>query len=78
MELPRAAQRGVIPGTERLFVKPEYILTVRVREGVVEIAAIRSARQADPYAPPKLLDASDDPDAEGGSGGEPREPREPA
>jgi plasmid stabilization system protein ParE len=63
-EYPKSAQRGVIPGTQRMFVKPRYILTVRVRDGVVEIAAIRSASQKDAYAPSDLLDATDDPTSE--------------
>ncbi len=61
MEFPLTAQSGVIPGTRRVFVKPEYISTVRVREGVVEIAAIRSARQGDAYAPSDLLDGGEEP-----------------
>jgi plasmid stabilization system protein ParE len=60
-ESPRSAQRGVIPGTRRMFVTPHYILTVRIRDGVVEVAAIRSASQRDAQAPSILAGAPDNP-----------------
>jgi plasmid stabilization system protein ParE len=63
-EYPRSAQRGVILGTQRIFVRPHYILTVRIRDGVVEVAAIRSTSQTDAYAPSALLGASDNPESE--------------
>jgi plasmid stabilization system protein ParE len=63
-EFPRSAQRGVIPGTRRMFVKPHYILTARIRDGVVEVAAIRSASQWDAQAPSTLVGAPDNPESE--------------
>lgn len=47
---PGMAQTGLIPGTRRLVVG-DYVPTVRRHRGEVEIAAIRSARQGDAYAP---------------------------
>lgn len=47
---PKIGPSGLIPGTRRMVVSP-YVLTVRIRGGVVEIAAIRHVRQADAYAP---------------------------
>jgi plasmid stabilization system protein ParE len=55
-EHPTLGRLGLIPGTRRLLVGP-YVLTTRVRGGVVEIAAIRSSRQGDAYEP---AEASDD------------------
>jgi plasmid stabilization system protein ParE len=49
-ENPEMGRVGLIPGTRRLMVGP-YILTTRLRGGVVEIAAIRAARQGDTYTP---------------------------
>jgi plasmid stabilization system protein ParE len=51
---PKIGPAGLIPGTRRFVVKP-YILTVRQRDGVVEIAAIRHAKQSDAYTPHLLL-----------------------
>jgi plasmid stabilization system protein ParE len=48
--------RGDIPGTRRVVMKP-YILTIRVKSGLIEIVAIRHARQNDSRAP---LDATAD------------------
>jgi plasmid stabilization system protein ParE len=56
---PMIGPAGVIPDTRRVVVKP-YVVTVRQRDGVVEIAAIRSARQGDAYAPGDILDAESD------------------
>jgi plasmid stabilization system protein ParE len=52
-EHPRIGLPGVIPGTRHLVVKP-YVLTVRLSGGVVEIAAIRHARPANPFALPDM------------------------
>src|SRR5271154_6998362 len=54
-EHPKSAQAGQIPGTRR-FVIPPYILTVRRKDGITEIVAIRHAQQGDAYAPEELLD----------------------
>jgi plasmid stabilization system protein ParE len=63
---PKIAPAGLIPGTRRFVMKP-YILTVRQREGVVEIAAMRHAKQADAYAPREAMedDEKDHPEAGG-------------
>jgi plasmid stabilization system protein ParE len=47
---PGAGAPDLIPGTRRLVIAP-YVLTIRLRSGVVEIVAIRPARQRDAYAP---------------------------
>lgn len=61
-EHPKIGPAGLIHGTRRLVVS-SYVLTVRQRGGVVEIAAIRHARQSDAYAPHDVLDEvpADDP-----------------
>jgi plasmid stabilization system protein ParE len=53
-DYPQIGTLGLIPGTRRLVVGP-YVLTVRQRGGVVEIAAIRHARQGDAYAPSEAM-----------------------
>lgn len=58
---PRIGPAGLIPGTRRLVVPP-YVLTVRQRGDVVEVAAIRHARQSDAYAPRDLLAGTFDDD----------------
>jgi plasmid stabilization system protein ParE len=50
VEYPGIAQIGLVPGTRRLVVGA-YVLTVRERGGVMEIASIRHGRQGDAYAP---------------------------
>ena len=52
---PHMAPRGVIPGTRRA-VLGSLILTILERDGVIEIAAIRHAKQEDAYAPSDLAD----------------------
>lgn len=52
---PKIGPAGLIPGTRRFVVKP-YILTVRQRDGVVEIAAIRHAKQSDAYTPHEAME----------------------
>jgi len=54
-EYPKSGPAGLIPDTRRFVVKP-YIMTVRHRSGVLEIAAIRHARQSDAYAPTDILE----------------------
>jgi plasmid stabilization system protein ParE len=54
---PEAARAGQIPGTRRFVVSP-YALTLRDKDGLMEIVAIRHGRQADAYAPKELLDGS--------------------
>lgn len=53
-DYPKIAPEGWIPGTRRLAVPP-YVLTLRIRHGMIEIAAIRHAQQRDAYAPRELL-----------------------
>jgi plasmid stabilization system protein ParE len=57
---------GLIPGTRRFVVKP-YILTVRQRDGVVEIAAIRHAKQSDAYTPHEAMEDDETDEPETGS-----------
>ena len=60
---PKIGPTGLIPGTRRLVVGP-YVLTVRQHGGIVEIAAIRHAKQSDAYAPKEMsqdLAAEDSP-----------------
>jgi plasmid stabilization system protein ParE len=59
-DYPRIGVAGLISGTRRLVVGP-YVLAVRQRDDIVEIAAIRHARQSDAYAPPEATkDEQDD------------------
>ncbi len=62
-DYPKGAQVGRIPGVRRFVVGP-YILSVREKDGVTEIVAIRHGRQGDAYAPKELLndDSSREPD----------------
>jgi len=55
-EFPKIGPAGRIPGTRRLVVSP-YVLTIRQSGDIVEVAAIRHARQSDAYAPQGALDA---------------------
>jgi plasmid stabilization system protein ParE len=59
-EFPTSAQAGRIRGTRRSVVPP-YILTVRHKDGITEIVAIRHAQQGDAYAPEELNDESSSP-----------------
>lgn len=52
---PEMTERGLLPGTRKIHIKP-FILTARINRGVVEIAAIRHARQKDANAPSELAD----------------------
>lgn len=51
---PEMTERGVLPGTRRIVMHP-FILVARLRDDVVEIAAIRHARQKDARAPSELM-----------------------
>jgi plasmid stabilization system protein ParE len=50
---PEMTERGVLPGTRRIAMHP-FILVARIRNDVVEIIAIRHARQRDARAPSEL------------------------
>jgi plasmid stabilization system protein ParE len=52
-EHPNIGPVGMIPGTRMVFVPP-YVLTVRLRGGVVEIAGMRHPKQEDARAPKQL------------------------
>ena len=58
-EHPEMGRVGFIPGTRRIVVG-SYVLTTRLRGGVVEIAAIRSSRQGDAYEPPEAKPETDE------------------
>ena len=49
-EYPMSGPPGLIPDTRRLVVGP-YILSYRVRRGIVEVFAVRHGRQRDARAP---------------------------
>ncbi len=50
---PEMTEKGILDGTRKVSMPP-LVLTIRERNGVVEIAAIRDARQKDAYAPVEL------------------------
>lgn len=50
---PEMSERGLIEGTRKVSMPP-LVLTVRLKNGVLEIAAIRDARQKDAYSPDEL------------------------
>lgn len=50
---PEMSERGLIEGTRKVSMPP-LVMTVRLKNGVLEIAAIRDARQRDAYAPDEL------------------------
>ncbi|MBY5378196.1 type II toxin-antitoxin system RelE/ParE family toxin (plasmid) [Rhizobium leguminosarum] len=56
---PQMTERGILEGTRKVSMPP-FVLTIRSRDGVVEIAAIRDARQKDAYAPVEMLSIDDD------------------
>lgn len=62
---PQMTERGVLEGTRKVSMPP-LVLTIRARDGMVEIAAIRDARQKDAYAPAEVdaADHNDDDDKE--------------
>jgi plasmid stabilization system protein ParE len=53
LSFPEMSERGLIEGTRKVSMPP-LVLTVRLKNGVLEIAAIRDARQRDAYAPDEL------------------------
>lgn len=59
-------EKGILEGTRKVSMPP-LILTIRSRDGIVEIAAMRDARQKDAYAPVEMLPA-DEGDKEEGNG----------
>jgi plasmid stabilization system protein ParE len=65
-DFPRIGVKGLIPGTRTVFVHP-FTLTVQVREGVVEIAAIRAQRQGDSLAPDGLEEGVEFEEPSGGT-----------
>ncbi|NEI32796.1 type II toxin-antitoxin system RelE/ParE family toxin [Rhizobium leguminosarum] len=56
---PKMTERGILEGTRKVSMPP-FVLTIRSRDGMVEIAAIRDARQKDAYAPVEMLAVDDD------------------
>lgn len=63
---PQMTEKGVLEGTRKVSMPP-LVLTIRARDGMVEIAAIRDARQKDAYTPAELAadyDNGDDEDNE--------------
>jgi plasmid stabilization system protein ParE len=56
---PQMTEKGVLEGTRKVSMPP-LVLTIRMRDGIVEIAAIRDARQKDAYAPIDLRPTDDD------------------
>ncbi|MFS8145980.1 type II toxin-antitoxin system RelE/ParE family toxin [Rhizobium sp. BR 249] len=54
---PRMTERGLLEGTRKVSMPP-LVLTIRERNGTIEIAAIRDARQKDAFAPTELRDAT--------------------
>lgn len=52
-------ERGILEGKRKVSMPP-FVLTIRSRDGIVEIAAIRDARQKDAYAPVEMLAVDDD------------------
>lgn len=65
---PQMTENGFLEGTRKVSMPP-LILTIRARNGLVEIAAIRDARQKDAYAPAEpavAYDNDDDDDKEDG------------
>lgn len=60
---PQMTEKGVLEGTRKVSMPP-LVLTIRARDGMVEIAAIRDARQNDAYAPAELAADYDNGDDE--------------
>lgn len=52
---PRMTERGLIPGTRKISLKP-FVLTARIRNGELEIIAVRFAKQRDALAPSDVVD----------------------
>ena len=60
---PQMTEKGVLEGTRKVSMPP-LVLTIRARDGMVEIAAIRDARQKDAYTPAELAADDDNGDDE--------------
>ena len=58
---PEMTEKGILDGTRKVSMPP-LVLTIRARDGMVEIAAIRDARQKDAYTPAELSVADDNDD----------------
>ncbi|MBB4237063.1 type II toxin-antitoxin system RelE/ParE family toxin [Rhizobium esperanzae] len=73
---PRSTERGLLEGTRKVSMPP-LVLTIRERNGIIEIAAIRDARQRDAFAPTELRDAlyDEETDDQEKIDDEPAEPR---
>ncbi|WHO73678.1 type II toxin-antitoxin system RelE/ParE family toxin [Rhizobium sp. BT03] len=56
---PNRTEKGILEGTRKVSMPP-LVLTIRERNGTIEIAAIRDARQRDAFAPTELRDAAYD------------------
>lgn len=54
---PRMTEKGILEGTRKVSMPP-LVLTIRERNGTIEIAAIRDARQKDAFTPTELRDAA--------------------
>jgi plasmid stabilization system protein ParE len=50
---PNMTEKGLIEGTRKVSMPP-LVLTIRLKDGVIEIAAIRDGRQKDGLAPDEL------------------------
>lgn len=71
---PQMTEKGILEGTRKVTMSP-LVLTIRARNGIVEIAAIRDARQKDAYAPAELDVAYEDDNEDTYSGGAKPGPR---
>jgi plasmid stabilization system protein ParE len=58
---PRMSEKGMLQGMRKVSMPP-LVLTIRERDGIIEIAAIRDGRQKDALAPAELLSVDDDED----------------
>ena len=56
---PEMSERGLLPGTRKIVMHP-FILTARIRGDIIEISAIRHARQEDARAPWDIDDGNED------------------
>jgi plasmid stabilization system protein ParE len=56
---PRMSEKGILEGTRKVSMPP-LVLTIRERDGIIEIAAIRDGRQKDALAPAELRDVDDE------------------
>jgi plasmid stabilization system protein ParE len=55
---PSMTEQGLIKGTRKVSMPP-LVLTIRLKDGVIEIAAIRDGRQKDALAPEELQQPDD-------------------